>query len=269
MKTLRLASSLIGTLVTFDHGWAQAPDLRKPDNRPSQAIAQPDPKFRREVVDANSAPWSSIGKVGNSVGGHCTGTVIGSSRFLTAAHCLYNKAAHRFIFAGSIHLLLGYVREQYRVHAVAVNYTVPPGFDPAGTPGSFADDWAVLNVSNPFPSDIKPLPMAKGLPPRGTAVSVAGYARERLYMMTADPHCRVAATSADGKLIAHDCVLEPGDSGGPLLGSGSAGETVLLGVNVASPRGNDAKGGLGVSAASIEKFLAAAGTPEPPEQTGR
>ena len=93
MKTLRLAGCLIGALATFDHGWAQAPDLRKPDNRPSQAIAQPEPKFRREVevVDANSAPWSSIGKVGNSIGGHCTGTVIGSNRFVTAAHCLYNK----------------------------------------------------------------------------------------------------------------------------------------------------------------------------------
>jgi protease YdgD len=269
MKTLRLAWCLIGTLATFDHGWAQAPDLRKPDNRPSQAIAQPEPKFRREVVDANTAPWSSIGKVGNSIGGHCTGTVIGSNRFVTAAHCLYNKAAHRFISAGSIHLLLGYVREQYRVHTVAVNYTVPPGFDPAATAGSFAEDWAVLNVSDPFPSDIKPLPMAEGLPPRGAAASVAGYARERLYMMTADQHCQVLATSSDGKLIAHDCVLEPGDSGGPLLGSGAAGETVLLGVNVASPRGKDAKGGLGVSAASIEKFLAAAGTPESPGQTGR
>jgi hypothetical protein len=65
-------------------------------------------------------------------------------------------------------------------------------------------------------------------------------------MMTADPHCRVVGTSPDGKLIAHDCVLEPGDSGGPLLGSGAAGENVLLGVNVPSPRGKDAKGGLGV-----------------------
>jgi hypothetical protein len=88
-------------------------------------------------------------------------------------------------------------------------------------------------------------------------------------MMTADQPCHVVGLLPDGKLIAHDCVLEPGDSGGPLLGSSAAGETVLLGVNVASPRGRDAKGGLGVSADRIEKFLAAAGTPEPPGQTGR
>ena len=46
----------------------------------------------REIVDTNTYPWSSIGKVGARLGS-CTGVVVGSNHFLTAAHRLYNKAA--------------------------------------------------------------------------------------------------------------------------------------------------------------------------------
>ena len=50
----------------------------------TQAVAQIDTRSRREVVDANVYPWSSIGKIGNSVGGQCAGAVIGANQFLTA-----------------------------------------------------------------------------------------------------------------------------------------------------------------------------------------
>ena len=62
----------------------------------------------REIVDANTYPWSSIGKLGAKVDrlGSCTGVVVGSNQFLTAAHCLYNKAAGRFVSAESVHFSL-------------------------------------------------------------------------------------------------------------------------------------------------------------------
>jgi V8-like Glu-specific endopeptidase len=63
--------------------------------------------------------------------------------------------------------------------------------------------------------------------------------------------------SPDGKLIAHNCAIEPGDSGGPVLGEDAAGETVVLGVNVAAAKQKELKGGLAVTAASIEALLAA------------
>jgi hypothetical protein len=34
------------------------------------AVGQTDLKYRRDVVDANVYPWSSIGKIGNSAGGN-------------------------------------------------------------------------------------------------------------------------------------------------------------------------------------------------------
>ena len=70
----------------------------------TQAVAQADTRSRREVVDANVYPWSSIGKIGNSVGGQCTGAVIGANQVPTAAHCLYYKAVRRLLPAEAIHL---------------------------------------------------------------------------------------------------------------------------------------------------------------------
>jgi protease YdgD len=213
----------------------------------------------REIVDANTYPWSSIGKVG-AKGGSCTGVVVGSNQFLTAAHCLYNKAAGRFVSAESVHFLLGYTRGEYRVHRLASRYTIPPTFEPAKiTPRH--DDWAILYVSEPFPSEVRPLPLVSETPPSGRAVKAGGYAAERAHMMTADQHCRVKAISPDRKLIAHDCVVHHGDSGSPLLGADGDDEGLILGVNVTGYsklvelQDQSRGGGLTVSAASIIEFL--------------
>jgi protease YdgD len=116
-------------------------------------------------VDANVYPWSSIGKIGNSVGGQCTGAVIGVNQFLTAAHCLYYKAVRRLLPAEAIHLLLGYVRDEYRVHRIASKYVMPPTYDAPVEDRARPDDWVVLYVSDPFPPDIKPLVLADAVSP--------------------------------------------------------------------------------------------------------
>jgi protease YdgD len=184
----------------------------------------------REIVDANTYPWSSIGKVGNRVQ-TCTGVVVESNQFLTAAHCVYNKAAGRFVSAESVHFLLGYVRGEYRVHRVASRYTVPPTFEPTKIT-TLQDDWAMLYVSEPFPSEVRPLLLASEAPLPGTAVKTGGYAAERLHMMTADRHCRIRAIFSDQKLVAHDCVVHHGDSGAPLLSADGEDEGLILGINV-------------------------------------
>ena len=72
---------------------------------------------RREIVDINTYPWSSIGKIGISaisVRSTCTASVIGPQQILTAAHCLYLKRTAHFVSASEIHFLLGYEKGQYR-----------------------------------------------------------------------------------------------------------------------------------------------------------
>ena len=214
---------------------------------------------RREIVDANSYPWSSIGKINNSAGGQCTGAVIGPNQFLTAAHCLYNIGAGRFIAAGSIHFLLGYSKGEYAVHRIASSYYVPPTFDPTKIDGpakAITDDWAVLYTREPFPPEIRPLRMASVTPPLGKAVKTGGYAQERAYMMTADQHCVIELTSTDGELIAHDCAVQHGDSGGPLLSGDASEEGLIVGINITKHRGPSKHGGVSISTAGIEAALA-------------
>ena len=218
------------------------------------------PVPHREIVDANTYPWSSIGKVGNRVQ-TCTGVVVGSNQFLTAAHCEYNKTAGRFVSAESVHFLLGYARGEYRVHSVASRYTIPPTFEPTKIT-TLGDDWAILYVSEPFPSEVRPLPLASEAPPPGRAVKTGGYAAERSHLITADQHCRIKAIFSDLKLIAHDCVVHHGDSGSPLLSADGDDEGLILGINVTGYsklvelEDQSREGGLAISAAGITEFLA-------------
>src|SRR5215470_13739209 len=139
-------------------------------------------------------------------------------------------------------------------------------------------NWIVLYVSDPFPPDIKPLVLADAVSPVGTAVKAAGYARERRYMMTADQHCRIEVALSNARLFRHGCLIEPGDSGGPVLGADASEEGLIVGINVAvlvlgpkraAPRNEDFWGGIAVSAASIKAFLVASARSGAPEQNVR
>jgi len=76
-------------------------------------------------------------------------------------------------------------------------------------------------------------------------------------MMTAYDNCRVRSVSPDRKLIAHDCVIESGDSGGPILSADGDEEAVIEGINVSGTApGYPLKLGFAVAAASIMESLA-------------
>ena len=42
----------------------------------------------RYVYRDTSYPWSTVGRVGTTSGGSCTGTMVGRNLMLTASHCM-------------------------------------------------------------------------------------------------------------------------------------------------------------------------------------
>ena len=200
---------------------------------PTLAATLPAPAAdHHAVVDADGYPWSSVGKLFNSIGGACTAAAIAPDKVLTAAHCLYAFRTRRFLQPDSIHFLLGYARGDYRIHARVASYAVGPGYDPADETRTAARDWAVLTLAEPLPPAVRPLALAAGVPPTGTAIEIGGFAQDRAYLMTADTHCRLLGPSAGTPVLAHDCVIAHGDSGAPLLATTADGAVQAFAVTV-------------------------------------
>jgi protease YdgD len=232
----------------------------------AMAMDQVGSEPRRATVDINAYPWASIGKIGIAgvaLRTSCTGSVIGSKQFLTAAHCLYSKTTGRFVSAGEIHFLLAYNKGEYRAHRVGAGYVTSPKFDPAKIETA-GDDWAVVSIDEPFPPDTKPLRLAVERPKPGTPVKTGGYPTEKAHLITADKHCHVTAVSNDGKLVTNDCIIHHGDSGGPLLGEDDA-EGLIWGVNslgysqLVELKDQSKAGGAAAAAWAIQQSLASQG----------
>jgi protease YdgD len=187
---------------------------------------------RRVVVDPGQPPWDAIAKVQTNIGTHCTGVLIAPGTVLTAAHCLYNRRTRGLLEAGSLHVLLGYNRGDYRWHRAITRYTVGSGFDGA-VGGLQASDWSRLELSDAIPDLVAPVPIATDLPPPGVAVAMPGYNQDRSQILMTDLSCHITgtATIAGKSFIAHDCDATRGTSGGPLLMRQASG-WVVVGINI-------------------------------------
>lgn len=205
-------------------------------------------------MDISAYPWSAIGKLSNSVGGSCTGVAIRKSEVLSAAHCIFNRRTGKFLHPSSLHVLFGYERGDYKVHARVARYTIGPGYDPAKKIESIASDWALLTLTEPLPADVKPLQLGDRVPAAGTPLRTAGYGRGRSHILTGDQDCQVLSTPPGPDLIAHDCRVAKGTSGAPLLVT-EGDAAIVVGIQVATGRRNGSVVGLAVPAPSISPSL--------------
>ncbi|OYQ35930.1 hypothetical protein CHU95_06640 [Niveispirillum lacus] len=205
---MRLLAIVLLLPLLIGPAWAQ--ELRAP------GVALQD---NRQVVDIATPPWNSVARVQTTIGGKCSGTVIAPRLVLTAAHCLFNPGTRRLLEAGSLHVLLGYERGDYKTHLTVERLHVPAEYDGTRPGYSARFDWALLRLSGQSP--VPALAPAARPAAQGDVVAVAGFSQDRQHLLMADQDCAVVAQAthpgAGMVLVFHNCSASRGTSGGPLL----------------------------------------------------
>lgn len=213
----------------------------------------------RVAIESTEFPWRAIGRLNKATGGHCTATLIGPAKVLTAAHCLWNKRTQRYLPAESLHFVAGWSKGDYLAHSKASLLEASPAYRPGGTDlGNFAQDWAVVTLAEEVGGSlghlsVEPLDAAglKKLKDAKARFVLAGYGQDKAQILTAHSGCGLDGFVKGQALIAHSCDAVPGDSGSPIF-HGEGKDFRIVAIHVGTVRRKDAPSlGLAVPVASV------------------
>jgi protease YdgD len=184
-------------------------------------------KDRRVPMLNKDYPWSTIGRLyrdlGNNMIDVCTGTLVGRSIVLTAAHCvLQDGKIVGVVFQAS------YNKGAFTAQADSTNITV-------GTtdPETYqAADWAVIHLNSPLGDQFGYMGTQNiGVLSSIIPVAYSGYSDNFQQTEVAGvASCFIRGNRRDGT-YGHDCSMGPGGSGGPLFTEDRTGQSHILAVN--------------------------------------
>jgi len=150
------------------------------------------------IVEAQSYPWSALGRVNTGGRGFCTGVLISARHVLSEGRCLFNAIEGRWWSATELQFVAGYQRDRYLVHAAVSSYRLAPGFA-GGLTVSLADllnNWALLTLASPIGYEVGWLTIdwledSARRRSRSHEIKVleVGYRRRQPHVVTVAPGC--------------------------------------------------------------------------------